>query len=106
MRICRGIKRSIAKLARPHLWLLLVLAIVAAGCEHPLPQANSYPAKLYANRCGRCHTPYQPHSLAPGMWKAQVAMMQQRMQRAGVEPLTPEQKKIILGYLKRNAGGE
>ncbi len=106
MRICRAISSAATALKRPRAWLLLAFALTTAGCTHPLPEANTYPARLYAQRCGQCHTAYQPRSLTAAMWQAQVQMMQQRMRTAGIPPLSPEQKKIILGYLERNAGGE
>jgi len=38
------------------------------------------------------------------MWAAQVDLMQERMQQTGLAPLTPEERKTILGYLSSNAG--
>lgn len=93
-------------LKRPRAWLAFLFAIAAAGCTHELPEANTYAARLYAERCGQCHTPYQPRSLTAAMWQAQVKMMQRRMRTAGIPPLSPSQKKIILSYLERNAGGK
>ncbi len=106
MRICRAISAPAPALKRPRAWLLFAFALAATGCTHPLPQAKTYPARLYAERCGQCHIAYQPRSLTAAMWQMQVQMMQQRMQTAGIAPLSPNQKKIILSYLERNAGGE
>lgn len=87
---------------------ILLLAGVAAllfACQRSkLPHADSYAARLYAKRCGTCHTVYNPHEMTAAMWAVQVKAMQGRMRQAGVPPLTPAERKAILDYLTRNAG--
>jgi len=38
------------------------------------------------------------------MWAVKVDAMQDLMRRAGVPPLTTDERKTILNYLTRNAG--
>lgn len=83
---------------------MLALALAAAGCTRPLPEPGSHAQRLYAQRCGNCHRPYQPHSLTNAMWRTQLTAMRQKIAAAGQPPLTPEQDREILQYLQRNAG--
>lgn len=85
--------------------LAAALAIGASACARkPLPEQGTYAEQIYANRCGQCHRPFQPHSFTPAMWQLQMKMMRGRMERAGMPPLTPEQREAILSYLQRHAG--
>lgn len=87
---------------------MLTLAAVAAaagalsGCR-PLPQKGTAAEKLYASRCGDCHRPYNPRSLTAAMWAYQFPAMEARMRRAGLPPLSDDQRATILSYLTRNA---
>jgi hypothetical protein len=40
------------------------------------------------------------------MWEIQVTTMQAKMAAAGQAPLTPEENRTILDYLRRNAGAQ
>lgn len=40
------------------------------------------------------------------MWAVKVEAMQALMAKAGVPPLSPDERKAILDYLTRNAGNE
>lgn len=85
--------------------LAATVAIGASGCARkPLPEQGTYAEQIYANRCGQCHRAFQPHSFTSAMWQLQVKMMQGRMEQAGMQPLTPEQRDAILSYLQRHAG--
>ncbi len=77
-----------------------------AGCSKPkpLPEQGTYAQRLYVERCGTCHRPYSPVSMTAAMWEAQVEAMRPKMAQAGEPPLSPEQHRTILAYLKRNAG--
>jgi Dihaem cytochrome c len=91
-------------------WPRLVIAMVAiavaiAGCTRPLPEEGSVSERIYADRCGGCHRPYQPRSMTAAMWQAQVVAMREKIAAAGMPPLTPEQEREVLDYLRRNAGG-
>jgi len=82
-------------------------AVVFAACQQrPLPEAGTDAEQVYAQRCGQCHTAYDPHSMTPAMWDAQVGLMDGKIRDAGMPPLSAEQRQIILEYLTRNAGTE
>ena len=51
-----------------------------------------------------CHRAYDPRSLTGAMWQTQVELMDTKIRQAGIEPLTGDQRHIILDYLTRNAG--
>jgi hypothetical protein len=76
-----------------------------SACTRPLPEPESADAKLYAERCGTCHQPYQPKSLTPAMWQVQVDRMKGKFLEARLQPPTPAEHDRILAYLSRNAGG-
>jgi hypothetical protein len=82
--------------------------ILLSGCQkaRPLPEAGTYAQQLYVQRCGTCHRPYSPSSMTPAMWEVQMEAMQVKIAQAGLPPLSPEQNLTILGYLKRNGGGQ
>ena len=85
----------------------LLLILVISGCQRAsLPDAASPAAQLYVDRCGNCHVPYPPHEMTAAMWDTQVTMMETKMQAAGMQPLTADERESILEYLKHNAGTE
>lgn len=93
---------------RPRLHVAIAIVAIGAaiaGCTRPLPEEGSASERVYADRCGSCHRPYQPHSMTATMWQAQVAAMREKIAAAGLPPLTPEQEREVLDYLQRNAGG-
>ncbi|HJU09260.1 MAG TPA: hypothetical protein VJ728_00210 [Candidatus Binataceae bacterium] len=69
-----------------------------------MPEEGSYAQRLYAERCGSCHKPYNPASMTAAMWEVQVKAMRAKMEQAGQPPLSAPQDQTILDYLKRNAG--
>jgi mono/diheme cytochrome c family protein len=80
----------------------LLLAILAA-CSTPLPDAQSAGAQVYGVRCSGCHQLYAPGSLTGAMWEVQVERMQTEMRRRAVNPLTEQEKYLVLSYLKAHA---
>jgi hypothetical protein len=87
--------------------MLTPLLLAITGCKQPqLPERDTYAGQLYADRCGRCHTPFNPRAMTPAMWQVQVSAMEDKMRGAGVAALTPAQHQTILDYLTRNAGTE
>ena len=82
--------------------VVLAAALGAAACSKPLPEPDSPGAKLYAVRCNNCHRVYQPTLMTEKMWETMVSRMETTMARNGT-PLAPDEKAIILDYLKRNA---
>jgi mono/diheme cytochrome c family protein len=81
---------------------LLVLPLVAA-CSTPLPDPQSAGAQVYQVRCSGCHPLYAPRSLTAAMWEVQVDRMQQEMLRRAVNPLTEQERYLVLSYLKAHA---
>jgi hypothetical protein len=85
--------------------LACLVAALASSCMNSLPEADSADAKLYATRCGTCHSPHLPRALTPAMWKVQVDRMDQKFRDARIPPPTAQEKERILAYLTRHAGG-
>jgi hypothetical protein len=85
--------------------LAALIFITFAGCKQPLPEQDSYAGQLYLQRCGeKCHRPYNPHAMTAAMWEIEMPTMEAKIRQSGMPPLEPEQKQVILDYLKRNAG--
>ena len=83
------------------------VAPVIAGCPRAeLPEAQSGAARMYVSRCDKCHAVYNPHTLTAAMWQTQVDAMEVKIRAAGMEPLSSEQRRVILDYLTRNAGSD
>ena len=80
------------------------MSFLAACHARPLPEADSDAARTYVERCGKCHRAYDPRSMTGAMWQTQVELMDTKIRHAGIEPLTGDQRHIILDYLTRNAG--
>ena len=83
---------------------LAAVALAAAGCARPLPDAESPAARTYAEQCGFCHRPYAPSLLTAAMWEIQVARMDEMRARRGVPPLAATDRATILEYLRAHAG--
>jgi len=85
---------------------LLAVAVIAAtsACSPTLPEPDSPAAKLYAARCDSCHRVFAPSTLKYEMWRIQVDRMQGEIARHGLPPLTPEERTMLLDYLKRHSG--
>jgi hypothetical protein len=76
-----------------------------AGCQRPLPEQDSPAGQLYLQRCGqKCHAPYNPHAMTAATWEIEMSTMEEKIRQSGMPPLEPEDQRIILDYLKRNAG--
>lgn len=96
---------------RPVVWRRFGAVLAAAtlsglaGCNRPaLPERDTYAAQLYAARCSGCHSLYNPRSMTAAMWEVQVQAMAPRMAQAG-RPLSETERRTIVNYLTRNAGG-
>ena len=82
----------------------VALLLALAGCQKPLPEADSAGGRLYAARCGSCHRAFQPGTLKYAMWVVQVDRKQSDIARAGQPPLTDQERTLVLDYLKRHSG--
>lgn len=81
------------------------VAALLAACNAPLPEPESPGARIYASRCNTCHRLHAPSALTFEMWKMKVALMQGEMVRRGLPPLTPEERELLLDYLRRHSHG-
>ncbi len=60
-------------------------------------------AVLYRERCSQCHLLPHPVQQTPDEWVSVVDRMQDHMRRAQKNPLTDQEKRTILEFLKRKA---
>jgi hypothetical protein len=101
MRPCRWRDRALGGL---RVSLLGVALLGLAACNAKLPEPDSPGAQLYARRCSSgCHRLFAPGSLTYEMWKLQVERMQGEFVRRGLPPLSPEERALLLDYLKRHS---
>lgn len=84
---------------------LLIITMVAgcAGQPTPIPDASTEDAQLYAVKCGTCHSVPHPRRHTYPQWEHMMTVMEKQMEHKKVEPLTGEEKAIIMDYLKKNS---
>jgi mono/diheme cytochrome c family protein len=80
--------------------LIAVILVAAIACTHELPDPQSAGAEVYRVRCGGCHQAYAPGTLTAAMWDVQLDRMQSIMAKAGVNPLTEQERYLVTSYLK------
>ena len=66
-------------------------------------ERKAYADDLFKGRCQMCHQLPEPGMLKPKQWKLILTTMQQRMQQAGVPPLTEDETGRLLEYLTEHA---
>ncbi len=81
----------------------LLFVAGCAGGPTPIPEQNSAPAALYTKRCSVCHSLPHPRRLSAAVWTQTVERMQKEMEQKKMAPLAPEEKEVILDYLRKNA---
>jgi cytochrome c5 len=75
-----------------------------AAAEKASPDRSAEGKSLYEGRCAQmCHQLPEPGMLKLRQWKYMLVVMQQRMQQAGLPPLTEQETELILGYLAERA---
>ena len=74
-----------------------------AGCSTSLPDAESAGAQVYQVRCATCNRLYEPGSMTAAMWEMQLDRMQQDMVRRGVNPLTAQERHLVMTYLRSHS---
>ena len=62
-----------------------------------------YAKSLFEGRCQMCHQLPEPGMLRPKQWQFVLTVMQQRMQQAGVPPLTEDETERLLEYFEPRA---
>jgi mono/diheme cytochrome c family protein len=81
----------------------LSLVALLAACSTPLPDPTSAGAQVYQVRCAGCHRVYEPGLLTAAMWEMQIDRMQEEMTRRGVNPLTAQERHLIMSYLRSHS---
>lgn len=79
-------------------------APASPGSEQPEAEMTgaeraAFEKSLFEGRCQMCHQLPEPGMLRPKQWRLILGTMQQRMQQAGVPPLTEEETEMILEYI-------
>lgn len=64
---------------------------------------EAYAKSLFEGRCQMCHQLPEPDMLTPKQWRLTLTTMHQRMQQAGVPPLTEGETERLLEYLTPRA---
>lgn len=84
---------------------LIGLATLAAcaGAPTPLPEAEGADAKLYAAKCGGCHSVPHPGRHTQKEWDRVLRLMDQRTAEAGMAPLAGAERERVAAYLTRHA---
>ena len=59
--------------------------------------------RTFTARCGACHDVPNPRSKRAYAWRSDLRRMSHNQERAGLLPMTPEQRSIVLRYLERHA---
>lgn len=70
-----------------------------ADAEMTGAERAAFEKSLFEGRCQMCHQLPEPGMLRPKQWRLILGTMQQRMQQAGVPPLTEEETEMILEYI-------
>jgi hypothetical protein len=89
-------------------WIVMVAATglaalaACAGAPTPLPEADGADAKLYAARCGTCHSVPHPARHTALEWERVLRLMDQRTAEAGMAPLAGEERERVVAYLTRH----
>lgn len=87
-----------------------VVLLALAGCAGQagrgttvIPEPDSPGARVYVQRCSSCHALPHPQRLGYDGWLQILPLMERRMAERGINPLTGEERKEILVYLRKHA---
>jgi len=80
----------------------LVALAACAGAPTPLPEADGAGAKLYAAKCGVCHSVPHPARHTALEWDHVLRLMDVRMAEAGMAPLAGAEREGVVAYLTRH----
>ena len=75
----------------------------ASAVDASVIDREAWAKSLFEGRCQMCHQLPEPDMLKPKQWKLILTTMQQRMQQAGVPPLTEDETGRLLEYLTEYA---
>ena len=79
--------------------VLVAMPLFVVQAEQDVTERRADSKSLFEGRCQMCHQLPEPSMLKPKQWKLILTTMQQRMQQAGVPPLTEEETEMILEYI-------
>ena len=77
--------------------------VVGVETEKTEAEAGVDAKSLFEGRCQMCHQLPDPDMLKPAQWRLILVTMQQRMEQAGVPPLTKDETDLILEYIAEQA---
>jgi len=83
---------------------LIMFLVLVAGCAStptPIPDPGSAGARVFKERCSGCHALAHPKRLGYNEWERKLELMERRMEQRRMPPLTPEERRAILGYLRK-----
>jgi len=84
--------------------VLVAMPLFVVQAEQDVTERRADSKSLFEGRCQMCHQLPEPSMLKPKQWKLILTTMQQRMQQAGVPPLTEEETEMILEYIAEQSG--
>lgn len=67
-----------------------------------VPEKGDPAAQAFFQTCSACHAPPDPAAHPPAEWEAVVTRMGRNMEQQGFGPLPPEQKALVLSYLRKS----
>lgn len=82
--------------------ILISLFLIACAGTQTIPDPESPGARLYKERCTKCHGLPGPQRHTPEQWNHLLGMMAGFMEQKGIE-FPAEERKLIQDYLHRNA---
>ncbi len=95
--------KEIKKMKKATILLLLIFFTACAARQTPLPEPKSSGARLFADKCGVCHSIPHPKRHTITQWERMIDVMDKEMRHRGMASLAKDEKSAILGYLKRNS---
>jgi cytochrome c5 len=95
--------KTLLRAAGPALAALTLYA--CAGAPTPLPDGDSADARLYAARCGACHSVPHPGRHTVAEWDRMLKLMDERMAQRAMPPLEGDARERIRAYLASHARG-
>lgn len=83
--------------------IFVTLIMTMLSCATPIPNKGSEGANVFANKCGLCHAVPHPKRHTYKNWQPMLALMDEAMQKKGMDPLTDVERQAIDEYLRKNA---
>lgn len=84
----------------------LLATFILYGCAAlptPLPEGKSTQAKLFAKKCGACHSVPHPKRHTYEQWERMVSIMDMHSEKNEMELLSDKEKEEIMNYLKKHS---